>query len=204
MNKTQKANKCREIIRNTSMVVDDESAKFLLEQIFPNHPEWEKKQGVGVERIEVRPDGHGGRCFYIIRLDGSFTDISFVASISSPKKKNDVIKACRSAIRPLIDKMRESIELPFVCPITGEVVYDKRDVHIDHYDMTFRQLFDEWVKGKDIEELYRMTLRLNKDNDTNTYFDNEEICNDFIEFHNKHTHLRAVSKRANLSELRKI
>ena len=100
--------------------------------------------------------------------------------------------------------MMESIELPFVCPITGEVVYDKRDVHIDHYDMTFRQLFDEWVKGKDIEELYRMTLRSNKDNDTNTYFDNEEICNDFIEFHNKHTHLRAVSKRANLSELRKI
>lgn len=203
MNKTQKTIKCREILHNTRRFVDDESARFLLGQIFPNHPEWDEKQGIGVDHLEVRPDGHGGRCFYIVRRDGSFTDISFVASIYPPKKKNDVLKACRSVIRPLIERMRESIKLPFICPITGEIVYDKHNVHIDHYDMTFMELFNEWVEDKDIEALYRMTLKSNKDNDTETYFDNDEICADFLEFHNRHTHLRAVSRRANLSIIRK-
>jgi hypothetical protein len=38
---------------------------------------------------------------------------------------------------------------------------------------------------------------------THSYFVDENIIADFIEFHNKNTHLRAVSKRANLSDLRK-
>ena len=193
---------CRKILHNTYKVVSDESAAFLLEQVFPNHPDWGKKVGIGIDHIEVRPDGYCGQCFFIVRRDGSFTDISFKAAISPPKKITDVKRACRTAIWPIIAKMRESIELPFICPITGEVVRDRNDVHIDHYDLTFQEVFDEWVKGKDIERLHEMTLKSNKDDDTKTYFDNDEICKDFIEFHNRHTHLRAVSRKANLSTLR--
>lgn len=203
LNKTQKTEMCRKILHNTYKVVSDESAAFLLEQVFPNHPDWDEKVGIGIDHLEVRPDGYGGRCFYIVRRDGSYTDISFKAAISPPKKITDVKRACRTAIWPLIAKMRESIELPFTCPITGEVVRDRNDVHIDHYDLTFREVFDEWVRDKDIESLYEMTLKSNKDDDTKAYFDNDEICKDFIEFHNQHTHLRAVSRKANLSTLRK-
>ena len=194
---------CRNILHNTHKIVDKKSSEFLISQVFPNHPEWDEKVGIGIDHLEVRPDGYGGRCFWIVRRDGSFTDISFVASISPPKKKADVIKACRTVIRPLIEEMRESIKLPFTCPITGEIVLDRHNVHIDHYNLTFKEVFCEWVKDKDIDALYARTLKSNRDNDTNTYFDDEEICRDFLEFHNQHTHLRAVSRRANLSVFRK-
>ncbi len=197
--KAEKTKMCRYILYNTYKVVDKKSSEFLLEYVFPNHPEWDEKVGVGVDHFEVRPDNYGGKCFYIVRKDGSYTDISFVTAISPPKKKADVIKACRTVIRPEIEKMRESIQLPFVCPITGETIWDKHYIHIDHYDWTFKEVFDEWVKDKDIDELYKKTLKSNKDNDMDTYFDDEEVCRDFLEFHNKHTHLRAVSRTANLS-----
>lgn len=203
MNKTEKLKRCREILYGTQRFVDECSSRFLIGQVFPNHPEWDEKMGIGIDHLEVRPDGYGGRCFFIVRKDGSFTDISFVASISPPKKETDVKRACRAVIRPLIEKVRDQIKLPFICPITGETVLDRRNIHIDHYDLTFRELFDEWVKGKDMGALYEATRKSNKDNDTNTYFDNEEICRDFLEFHNQHTHLRAVSRRANLSIFKK-
>ena len=38
---------------------------------------------------------------------------------------------------------------------------------------------------------------------TKTWFDDKDINDDFIKFHNLHTHLRVVSKIANLSILRK-
>lgn len=203
MNKAQKTKRCREILHGTSKIVDEESSRFLIGQVFPNHPEWEEKVGIGIHHLEVRPNGYGGRGFWIVRRDGSTTDISFVAAISPPKKRTDVMKACRTVIRPEIEKLRATIALPFVCPITGETVSDKRGIHIDHYDLTFREVFDEWMKGKDLEELYSKTRASNKDNSTDTYFDDEETCRDFLAFHNAHTHLRAVSKKANLSILRK-
>ena len=197
--------KCREILHGTPLFefVNEEWSKFLIEEVFPNHPDWEAKVGIGIDHLEVRPDKFRGRCFYIIRRNGSFTDISFKAAIYPPNKKADVKSACRSAIQPMIARIRSAIRVPFKCPITGEDVIDKRDAHIDHYDLTFNEVFNEWIKGKDIDALYERTRRSNKDNDTFTYFDDEDICKDFLEFHNQHTHLRVVSKTANLSALKK-
>lgn len=202
LNKTQKKEICRRILYSTDCLVDEESSRFLVEQVFPGHPEWDEKMGIGIDHLEVRPDGYGGRCFFIVRRDGSFTDISFIMSISPPKKRTDVIRACRAVIKPIILQMRDSIKLPFVCPITGEIVTDKHNVHIDHYDLTFREVFDAWIIDKDIDELYRRTLKSNTDNSTSTCFDDDVLCKDFLEFHNQNTHLRAVSRRANLSVLK--
>ena len=54
-----------------------------------------------------------------------------------------------------------------------------------------------------IDELYEKTLKSKEDNNIEPYFDDDEINKDFLEFHNNHTHLRVVSKTANLSILRK-
>lgn len=196
-------NRCRKILNDTSKIVDKPSTDFLINNIFPNHLRWKNKVGVGIDHIEVRPDIYGGKCFYIIRIDGSFTDISYVKSITPEKPIDYVYRACRAAIRPIIKEEREKIKLPFVCPITNEIIYNIDDIHIDHYDLTFDELFNEWIKDKDINELYKKTLDSSKDNSTITYFYDKEIIKDFVEFHNKHTHLRAVSKKANLGVLRK-
>ena len=152
--------KCREILHGTPLFefVNEEWSKFLIEEVFPNHPDWEAKVGIGIDHLEVRPDKFRGRCFYIIRRNGSFTDISFKAAIYPPNKKADVKSACRSAIQPMIARIRSAIRVPFKCPITGEDVIDKRDAHIDHYDLTFNEVFNEWIKGKDIDALYERTL----------------------------------------------
>lgn len=38
-----------------------------------------------------------------------------------------------------------------------------------------------------------------KDNETTTYFTDEDIKENFIKFHNEHTHLRAIHRKENLS-----
>lgn len=112
-------------------------------------------------------------------------------------------KACRSAVNSVIMEMRNKITLPFVCPITGETIEDKHLIHVDHYDKTFAELFHEWLKGKDIDELYNKTLKQKGDKRLGTFFDDDELNRDFLEFHNNNTHLRLVSAKANLTILRK-
>lgn len=184
--------------------LNKDCANFLIKQIFSKHRNWIEKKGVGVSHIEIRTTISKTNCFYIVRTDGSLTDISFNSSVTDviDKKRQDIYSACRNAIRPIKDDMRNKITLPFVCPIKNIVITDKKYIDIDHYNLTFLELFELWLKDKDKDYLHS---KINKDCDGEvlTYFTDSEIINDFIDFHNKHTHLRAVSKSANLHELRK-
>lgn len=201
-NKTQKTKICKFILNNTDCVVEKKYSDFLVENVFPTHPEWKKKVGVGIDHLEVRKTRRN-KCFFIVRTDGTVTDISYLAAINPHNKRQDVMAACRYAISSTIELFRRSITLPFVCPVTGEVVTDRSNMHIDHYDLTFKELFDMWIQDKDIDELYKKTLKSNRDDCVDTFFDDSRVIIDFIQFHNSHTHLRAVSKTANLSVLKK-
>ena len=63
---------------STGARVSDDDAKELL-ALLDRHDERDEKIGVGVDHFEVQaaPDGHPGRCFWIVRTDGSRIDISF-------------------------------------------------------------------------------------------------------------------------------
>ncbi len=202
-NKEELTKICRFILYNTDVVVEKKYSKFLIENVFNRHPNWVHKRGVGIKHIEVRNNKYNQKSFYIVRTDGSETDISFVKSITYPNKISRIMRACRTSVLPEILKIRNNIKLPFVCPITGETINDKHLIHIDHYDLTFEDLFYKWLDGKNIDELYEKTLKSKEDNNIEPYFDDDEINKDFLEFHNNHTHLRVVSKTANLSILRK-
>ena len=95
------------------------------------------------------------------------------------------------------------MKLPYRCPITGDIITSMEYIQIDHYDMEFNDVFELWIKDKDLDWLYEDVIKSNVDGSTITSFKDESIIKDFIEFHNTHTHLRPVSKRANLSMLRK-
>ena len=199
---------CSHILKTTDCIVEDKYKNWLMKDVFCYHPQFEQKIGCGVGHLEVRNDGYGYKCFHIVRKDGTITDISYTTCIrykdNVRKFRIDTIKlACRDAIRDITIKLKNNISCPFVCPITGEIVLDKRNIHIDHYDLTFDELFREWIKDKDLDELYLKTLESSGDGETRTYFDDENIRNEFREFHNRNTHLRAVSKKANLSTLKK-
>ena len=131
------------------------------------------------------------------------TDISYLTSITPPSKKNQVKAACRTSIRPIIKDIKNSVKLPYRCPITGDIITTMDDIHIDHYDMEFNDVFELWIKDKDLDWLYEDVMKSNVDGSTITSFKDESIIKDFIEFHNTHTHLRVVSKKANLSVLKR-
>lgn len=113
-----------------------------------------------------------------------------------------IARACRLAVWPEIKEMRDKIKLPFICPITGEIINDKKKIHVDHYDLKFSDLLDKWLENKDIDYiLSKIHIEYNRELKKRCYFVDEKIENDFIDFHNKNTHLRAVSAIANIKIL---
>jgi len=203
MNKKQKTEKCREILYKYSVnenVSNDEDIQFLL-SIFEGHSSWDSKQGIGIKSISVIKNQFN-KCFQLNRIDGTFTDISFIHSISNPSKVYKVKKACRTAIRKHIVKFRDEnvVYGVSVCPITNEVL-TKENTHIDHYDLTFDLMFNLWVIQHDFDFLLSK-VNEPKDNCLVTCFTDGSIIEDFINFHNLKCKLRAVSKIANLSILK--
>ena len=203
MNKKQKTEKCRDVLyrHSVNQVIDNEDDIRFLLSIFENHSEWEIKKGVGVLSISVIKN-HFNKCFQLNRLDGTFTDISFVHSITNRSKLAEVKKACRSAIRKHIVKFRSEnvIYGVSICPISGDVL-TKENTHIDHYDLTFDLMFNLWVIQYDFDFLYSK-INDTKDNCVETYFTDSLIIENFVNFHNHKSKLRAVSQKANLSILK--
>ncbi len=205
MNKKQKTEKCREILnlkyKINQKITDEEDIIFLL-SIFENHSEWDIKKGVGIDSISIALTKFNNRTYILNRIDGSFDDISFTHCISGRSKIIDIKNACRSAIIDIKNKYkRDNVIFGIsICPISNEIL-TKENIHIDHYDLTFNEMFNLWVKKHDIELLFS---KINKtiDNSVDTFFTDESIIEDFINFHNENSKLRAVHKTANLSTLR--
>ena len=203
MTKKEKTEKCREVLyRNKGKVESIEDIEFLY-SIFECHAQWEQKKGCGVDYFYVGKSEYNNACFFIMRTDGSTTDISFGSAIKEPSKINKVAKACRTAIEPEIKAFRETVIYGFqCCPLSGDIL-TRGNTHIDHYDLSFKELFDRWLNAWEIDNLHDNYVCETKDNECKTYFTDQRIIDDFVSFHNNNTHLRAVTKEANLRRPRK-
>ena len=209
MNKTKEREKCKEILYKykNGQFVNSEDFDYLM-SIFQLHQEWDKKKGVGVENITTETTTYGNKCFLLIRPDGSTTDISFYKIIENYKEdKSNVItkkymikeiyKACREAISFEIKRFKSKVNYGVdKCPISN-ITLNRFNTHIDHYNLTFNDLLKKWLIGKDVEYLFS-TLNESEDNETSTYFTDDDIIIDFITFHNNNTHLRAINDKVNL------
>jgi hypothetical protein len=204
MTKKELTERCRAITRqyNINEKIDNAEHFAFLMNLFSRHSEWDMKRGCGIKSITVKKDFYGNKYFYLNRVDGTGTDISFVHCISERKPIAIIKQACRYAVRNEIEAYRrKNVQYGVTtCPITGDVL-TQDNTHIDHYDLTFQQMFDRWIAGRSIDELFK---KINKtdDNSLLTYFTCDLLISEFIEFHNKHCKLRAVTKTANLSILR--
>ena len=78
----------------------------------------------------------------------------------------------------------------------------KGDFHVDHYNLTFEELVDNWMKIKGMEYLYQR-INMNEQMSTITKFVDENLVEEFVLYHDQHTHLRVVTKEENLSSLKK-
>lgn len=206
MNKKDKIERCRQILYKYGVgdvITNGYDIDFLL-FIFENHSEWESKKGVGIKSISIINNFFKTRCFQLNRIDGTSTDISFTHSISNVSKISEIKKACRNAIRDEIVKFRNAnVEFgKTICPFSNQVLTSD-NTHIDHYDLSFDDMFCIWSASKDLHYLHSK-INETEDNSFTTYFTDSGIINDFVKFHNENCKLRAVSKTANLSILKNL
>lgn len=208
MNKSALLKKAKAILNDNQLgTIFDHSSEdytFLL-RIFQGHPEYQIKSGAGIVNVFI---GKGvefnTRCFFITRIDGSTSDISYIRSINGATTKiSDIKCACRSAIEAIVADVRKKVIFGVdICPISGDALTPD-NTHIDHYNLTFEELFTLWIKLQNIDFLHSCLNDSTQDNAQKIYFTSNTIRKSFIEFHNCHTHLRAVTKTSNLSALRK-
>jgi hypothetical protein len=206
MNKKQLTERCRLILRShdyNEQITNQEFFAFLLD-LFSCHSEWELKQGAGIQSITVKKDHYGNKYFYLNRIDGTGTDISFVHSITNRKPIQVIKNACRTAIKKEVERYRIDIVQYGIskCAVTGEVL-TQQNTHIDHYDLTFDDMFKLWIADKSIDELVKL-INKTEDNSLVTKFTCQKTTEEFIAFHNHNCKLRAVSRIANLSIIKKL
>lgn len=206
MNKKEKKQKCKDILYSNKEISKED--KFFLINVFTNHREWDLKKGVGVKHIYVDNAKHqksyNQKCFYIVRNDGTVTDISYNKSIHPPSKLTDISTACRYAVKEEIENFKKQNIIFGIskCAITNTILkYDQ--THIDHYDLDFKDLVKNWLKEKDISEIFK-SINTTKDLTFETFFTKQELNNSFIEFHNNNTNLRAVTANSNLTRKRSL
>lgn len=197
MTKKLKKQKCKEILNsyNLSEKVNKKDKLFLID-VFKNHPNWEEKRGLGGKSIIVNRDSFGHRCFYIKRIDNSIESISYHSAIRGESKSNiDIIKtACRNTIHSeIVSFSKNNVVLNKTkCVISGEIL-TKENINIDHYDLTFIEMFNIWFSNKKESEV------INKIEKVGQIYQFKDLifAEEFIKFHNDNCKLRAVTKYIN-------
>jgi hypothetical protein len=178
------------------------------------HTERDEKIGCGVDfiRIERHTDIINGfksntSHFHIYRKDGSNIDFSYKNCVNNigkdgykSKKRDDIMKSFRFVIRPQIDMFRTKAfgrKQYLKCEVLG-VNFSKKTCHIDHIPpKTFVNIVDNFLDfyNLKIEDIELVPV----DNIYDTILD-EDIRNNWYNYHLKHAELRAIHKTANLSQ----
>lgn len=201
--KKEAATFVREILYTYAVgeALSDEHAEFM-HLLLESHPESEQKIGAGVARFTVEQN-MGSRGFWLHRIDDSKTDFSFLACLSPPTAAQLARRAFRHAIQRQIWAFRDSCfagEKAPVCPIAGEVL-TRNSSHVDH-EIPFEEILQSFVGVREID-LANVRVNETKDGSTHTLLVDEELRRSWSLFHAQVSGLRLVSKRANLSILRR-
>lgn len=190
-------------------IENEEDSNFLFDFFSKYHPQWKEKLGEsGFSHFEVGNYDKVSnsyytqtRCFFVVRNDGTREHISYTKckkSHSSDYRK--IINATlRNIIAPKIIQLRDSIKVfPYHSPL-GDWIYRKQDLHIDHYDYTFKEVVDMWIKSISRTEKEIVDCIDCSGSNTETFcFKDGALRSNWEDFHDKNTHLRAISKKENL------
>lgn len=171
--------------------------------LLERHPHADVKIGCGVRAIIVRrnPVYRQTRGFYILRVDGSDTDFSWVECLNPTPHHKKVIRAMRALIEPqtMAFKQRFFDTQEPVCPLTSERLTFVGS-HVDHVPpLTFERLVDDFCAAYGID-INRVPLRDElADNKYVDVIDDDLIAARWVNYHAAHAVLRVVSRLGNLS-----
>lgn len=181
----------------------DADEETLIGELLKFHPDAPTKVGCGVGHIEIRwnPPYHS-RGFWVVRLDGSATDFSYIDAIKADKhtQRERLIDACRFAVRPVLRAFAEEFfaqaQTP-TCPILG-VPLDPTTAHVDHAPpYTFLRIFESFVllNGLNVDDV--SLTDHSTDGVLVPLFKNTSLRDRFVAYHHSVALLRVISPEAN-------
>ncbi len=174
----------------------DEENKNILIDLLRNHKNYSSKIGCGIKGFKIQYNSWNQKSFYLYRIDGSSTDFSYLACLNPPTLNSLIKSACRNAIKNdvISFKIRKfEIEKITISEISNKEV-SFNNCEVDHYNPTFKEIFEEWIKDKKIN---RKDISQSKDNCETIYFIDQKLKNDFKIFHNELANLRIITKEEN-------
>jgi hypothetical protein len=184
-------------------IITDGKQFDFINDYFKNHPNYLDKISEGLKGyIYDLNKGHfkSTYCFYIVNDNGQKIDISYNYTNKKCNNSNDkkeVLKAMRTTIEFIVEeKRKEFFYNKTKCEISGQIIGDISNCHIDHYDYDFRDVAERFLKhyNKSYSDLSQYVI----DTNSKRSFNNEILIKEFIKFHNSNTNLRFTTKEQNL------
>lgn len=153
--------------------IDGEDLDKVL-SVLKRHPRFHQKAGLypyDLIVIEIEYMRKKKRCFAFHQMEGDIVDISYNVALSSNPEKlvadNSATEAARLEIADDIFRFRNSRPQGLMCYICDGEIQD--DLHIDHYDPPFRDIFSEFLRFEGVTDIETVdavpTGRLFKDRD---------------------------------------
>lgn len=211
LTKKKRENMCRAIVSlyapGTTIDLDNELT--LRKLSLDHHPLWPIISEGGIDHLEVAlHEKYKTKHIRVVKPNGEKWPISYREGIYPPKgglqecATEQIRHCCREAIEPEVRQLLYNTEFPCICPIDGTVISNSSEVHVDHYDLTFDEVFKAWMENKDAITMFYTVIDWSFEH-AGERFCEERVRENFIKFHDAHTHLRVVSRHANLVTLKK-
>ncbi|QGP79394.1 DUF3223 domain-containing protein [Sphingobium sp. CAP-1] len=165
------------------------------------------KIGVGVDRFETRLNiTNGGRNvgFWVVRLDGSETDFSFIRAVNEAPKGvlDQLVDACRTVVQAELQSARIAYFAmhadrsgSVVCAVSGDRI-SERDCGLEYAGRGFSELVGDFAVAQGWQDgIPEGVLSAPADAQTTTTFASPSYAATFREFHRTTARVRVVSKK---------
>lgn len=176
---------------NRSEIITGEVCSFLITVFETYCPEWSDRiashEVIGF--IVKNAKEQSTQCLHVVLKDCELEDSAFSYSKLSKesRKECDVRDACRTAIQ----KLKTDFKIRHCdgrCPVSNlKLTFDNAVVH--HYNMPMNDIIEKWVKSKGGYDILHQYVNSTIGGGTITCFQDDKIVQEFIEYHNEHTHL---------------
>lgn len=201
--KKDAADACREVLYRypVGSIVDDPDDEEFLHDLLDLHESAVEKRGAGITYFDVRANEFRQPGFYIVRVDGSWTDFSFLKCLTPATHRQRVLTAFRRAVADQVLAFKNaafSVGSTVACAVTSLRV-SADEVHIDHFDPDFNDLALGYVLARGGWDAFAVERG---DGVIGARLADDEQELDWANYHQAHARLQVVSKIANLSNRR--
>ncbi len=183
--------------KDSSEMIVGEPYFFLIKVFEMYHTEWQQRIGEhSVIGFQVKTaKGQSTQCLHIVLENFELEDsaISYTKLSKKLRVEADVKVACRTAI----DKLKSEFKIKHCngrCPLSDlELTLDNSVVH--HYDKPMNTIINERVElNGGYQKVYKH-VNSTIGGGTKTFFTDNKMIKDFIDYHNAHTHMIVLHKQ---------